>query len=97
MRAITTLSSKLFENLPTVHKARKTSLAFAIEALCEGGKLSLTSLGRTATSKTTVKHKIKMIDRLLGNPQLAQEVPKFCGALIKTVITPSSSPWWIGP
>ena len=95
MRAVTTLTSKLFENLPTVHKARKTSLAFAIEALCEGGKLSLTSLGRAATSKTTVKHNIKRIDRLLGNPQLAQEVPKFCGALIKTVITPNSSPLFL--
>ena len=53
------------------------------------------SLGRAATSKTTVKHNIKRIDRLLGNPQLAQEVPKFCGALIKTVITPNSSPLFL--
>ena len=76
MRAITTLTSKLFENLPTVHKARKTSLTFAIEALCEGGKLSLTNLGRAATSKTTVKHNIKRIDQLLGNSAQAQEATK---------------------
>ena len=42
-----------------------------------------------------MKHNIKRIDRLLGNSQLAQEVPKFCGALIKTVITPNSSPLFL--
>ena len=95
MRAIKNLTSKLFENLPTVHKARKTSLSFAIEALCLGGKLSLTSLARAAHSETTVKHNIKRIDRLLSNPRLAQEIPQFCGALIKTVIAPNTSPLFL--
>ena len=44
MRVIKNLTSKLFESLHTVHKARKTSLSFAIEALCIGGKLTLTGL-----------------------------------------------------
>ena len=58
MRAITTLTSKLFENLPTVHKARKTSLAFAIEALCEGGKLSLKSLDRAREESASLTVKV---------------------------------------
>ena len=64
VRVIKNLTSKLFESLHTVHKARMTSLAFAIEALCFGGKLSLTGLARAAFSETTVKHNIKRLDRL---------------------------------
>ena len=92
MRAVKILISKLFENLPSVHQARKNSLSFAVESLCSGGKLSLTSLGRSATSQTTVKHNIKRIDRLLGNPKVAKELPQFCGALVKSLIPPNSSP-----
>ena len=92
MRVIKNLTSKLFESLHSVHKARKTSLSFVIEALCFGGKLGLTSLARAAYSKTTVKHNIKRIDRLLNNPRLAKEIPQFCGAVIKTVIPVNSSP-----
>lgn len=92
MRVIKNLTSKLFESLHTVHKARKTSLSFAIEALCCGGKLSLTGLARAAFSETTVKHNIKRLDRLLSNPRLAKEITLFCGAVIKTVIPANSSP-----
>ena len=42
------------KNIHTVHKARKTSLSFAIAALCLGGKLTLTVLARAAFSDTSV-------------------------------------------
>jgi hypothetical protein len=72
MRAIPILTTKLFENLPSVHKARKSSLSFAIESLCHGTKLGLTSIGRSTFSKTTAKHNIKRVDRLLGNTKVIQ-------------------------
>ena len=91
MHTIETLTSNLFKNLP-IHKARIKSLSFAIKSLCLGGKLTLTGLARAAYSTTSVKHNIKRIDRLLGNPKLEQEIPQFCGAVINTIIPKHTSP-----
>ena len=92
MRAISTLISKLFENLPSIHKARRNSLSFAVESLCHGAKLGLTSIGRSAFSKTTAKHNIKRVDCLLGNTKVFHEIPQLFEAVINMIIQPNSSP-----
>jgi hypothetical protein len=56
-----------------VHRARARSLGRAVEALLGGGKLSLTHLGRSLSGPSYEKHRIKSVDRLLGNRHLHGE------------------------
>jgi hypothetical protein len=56
-----------------MHAARIRALSRAVEALLAGGRLTLTELGRARPGQGFVKHSIKAIDRLLGNPYLAVE------------------------
>jgi hypothetical protein len=87
MHALTVLHKKLKQACPSIHKKRLTTLTLAIQAFLLGQRLSLTQLGRCLASKARVKHNIKRIDRLLGNPHLYQERHAIygfiCGELLK--------------
>jgi hypothetical protein len=56
--------------LPKVHKTRLNSLVCTVSSLLDQGKLTLTALGRNMGGNALVKHKIKRVDRLLGNTNL---------------------------
>src|SRR5690349_4001903 len=58
------------KSLPEVHKTRLNSLLCAVSSLLNQGKLTLTALGRNMGGDALVKHKIKRVDRLLGNDKL---------------------------
>lgn len=73
MHALKVLHNKLQQACPFIHQKRLAILVLAIHALLIGQRLSLTQLGRRLASKALVKHNIKRIDRLLGNPHLHQE------------------------
>jgi len=73
MHALKVLHNKLQQACSFIHQKRLAILVLAVHALVIGQRLSLTQLGRRLTSKALVKHKIKRIDRLLGNPHLHQE------------------------
>jgi hypothetical protein len=73
MHALKVLHKKLKQACPTIHKKRLTILILATQASLIGQRLSLTQLDRCLYSKARVKHNIKRIDRLLGNPHLHQE------------------------
>ena len=87
MHALKVLHKKLQQACPYIHKKRLTVLILATQALFTGQRLSLTQLGRSLISKARVKHNIKRIDRLLGNPHLHQErriiYGFICGELLK--------------
>lgn len=55
------------------HEKRLNCLLNAVESITHLGKLSLTSIGRHLSGPAKVKHKIKSVDRLLGNEQLMRE------------------------
>src|SRR3990167_992811 len=56
--------------LPKVHKTRRNALVCTVASLLDQGKLTLTALGRNMRGNALVKHKIKRVDRLLGNNKL---------------------------
>ena len=92
MHALEILNKKLSKSLPSVHKSRLKSLFFAVQSLLNGGQLSLSALGRSAETKTTPKHNIKRMDRLLGNQRLHGEINLFCKALTHLLIKPNTRP-----
>lgn len=63
----------VFNSLPKVHKTRRNVLICTVASLLDQGKLTLTALGRNMGGGAFVKHKIKRVDRLLGNDKLITE------------------------
>lgn len=58
---------------PGIHRTRLEALFSGVEALLNGASLTLTGLGRAASGQAYEKHRIKRVDRLLGNRHLHQE------------------------
>ncbi|WP_340123958.1 hypothetical protein [Methylobacter svalbardensis] len=73
MAIINTLHTLLKQSLPNLHAARFNALMAAVEAGFTGAAVSITTLGRAVSGATFIKHKIKRLDRLMGNPHLKSE------------------------
>jgi hypothetical protein len=56
-----------------IHRRRVESLSWAIAALLDGNRLSLTGLGRGSRSNVATKHEVKRADRLVGNAGLFED------------------------
>ena len=61
--------------LAPFHQYRQNALLDATVALTRGASLTLTSIGRHLPGHAQVKHKIKRVDRLLGNTALHHDIP----------------------
>jgi len=73
MHAIGFLHKRIGDALPGIHQARLNALFVGVESLLRGQRLWLAALGRNVTGRALEKHKIKRIDRLLGNHRLSSE------------------------
>ena len=73
MHSVRFVNNWLERKCSFMHRVRARSLARAVEALLGGGKLSLTHLGRWLPGASYEKHRIKSVDRLLGNRHLHGE------------------------
>jgi hypothetical protein len=79
-------------DLVGVHLARMRTVFAAVFGALRCGELSLTALGRAVAERTTHKHGIKRIDRLLGNEHLHAERLAFYRAIARRLVAPSSTP-----
>lgn len=100
MRVVEVLRSAIEENLVGVHQRRLDSLWRTVVGLVRGGQLCLTSLGRALPGASSDKHRIKAVDRLLGNKRLHREIQTIYRAmaawLLKRVETPVIAVDWTG-
>jgi hypothetical protein len=64
-----------------VHKARVAAVTKVVEGITHGGRLAPATIGRNLPGSARPKHGIKCVDRLLGNPHLARELPYFLLAI----------------
>jgi len=92
MRALRTLQQFMAKTLTQIHKRRFETVFWAVGALMNGMRLSLTAIGRSATGVTYTKHNIKRVDRLLGNRLLHIEFPLFYYMITKLVIGAKTRP-----
>ena len=81
MHAISLLQRWFERNTPFMHQGRQAGVLAAVEGLLCGGTLTLTHLGRSLRGAGHAKHKIKRIDRLLGNAHLQAECSQVYAAL----------------
>lgn len=91
MRAIEIL--RQFEDeLRSVHRATIRTMLCAVGTLIRSGRLQLTALGRAIAEKTTPKHGIKRVDRLLGNTLLHAQRMTFFRAIARRVVGHTARP-----
>lgn len=76
MHSLKLLHKRLLKSQVISHPSRLLALMKAVEGLLNGGKLTLTHLGRHLPGKGYEKHKVKCMDRLLGNTKLHDERQK---------------------
>lgn len=88
MNAFTILHNMLHAVTPdSIHKARFNTLFACVKSLLSCQQCTLTSIGRNLESKTTEKHDIKRIDRLLSNHELLRESTSVYVSLSRFVVT----------
>jgi hypothetical protein len=69
-----------------LHPKTSDSLLIVCDGLLKSKKLSVTAIGRAIESKTTDKHRIKRVDRLVSNPLLGNNREIFYKNLSKKVV-----------
>lgn len=91
MRA-TQILRQFERELRDVHLARSRAVFAAVRTVLRSGRLSLTCLGRAIAERTSPKHGIKRIDRLLGNARLHREQLTFYRAIARRVVGSGARP-----
>lgn len=86
------LSQWLSNHTVVGHRARESALLKLVHALLDGGKLSLTQLGRHRAGTAFEKHHIKAADRLLGNRHLHAERAGIYRAIARTLLAGTQRP-----
>lgn len=86
MHTVLVLHKLLHNAVPTIHVVRLASLMAAVQSVLSGAQVSVTSLGRYIFNPAFVKHKIKRMDRLLGNHKLYQERLSLYGVMIQQLL-----------
>jgi hypothetical protein len=92
MHAVTVLQDLLRRCIPTLHEKRLSVLIAAVDSCLRKRRLTLSELARGLESATTVRHRIKRIDRLLGNRWLQDQRLCFYRMLCRQLIAAGSEP-----
>src|ERR1700733_5328774 len=80
------------KSLGQFHAARVAALLQVVDAVGNAGRLSLTALGRALRPTTTPKHRIKRVDRLLGNLRLQLELNNWYALLARKLLKSQRRP-----
>jgi hypothetical protein len=86
MSIIKTLHTLLKQSLPNLHSTRLNALMAAVESGLTGAPVSITALGRAISGSAFIKHKIKRLDRLVGNHHLKTDRLALYGAMTQCLL-----------
>ncbi|MBU2570353.1 MAG: hypothetical protein KJ725_10035 [Gammaproteobacteria bacterium] len=86
MLTMSLLHNLIKRALPKLHRTRLKTLMATVEGGLKSISVSLTDLGRALPGPAYPKHKIKRIDRLLGNPNLKLERQKLFGVMTQWLL-----------
>jgi hypothetical protein len=71
------------ESLPEVHRTRCQALILAVDAVTRGARVTITGLGRSlALTSIRIKHRVKRMDRLIGNRLLGAQRQAFYRVIV---------------
>lgn len=80
------VSQKYFNNALSIHAKRANCLFETAWSLTGDANLTISSLGANKAGRANVKHKIKSVDRLVGNPLLHKEIPTIYKEFFASII-----------
>jgi hypothetical protein len=86
MRATDILREKLSESLSFLHMKRETALWRMVDGLLQGQRLVLTDVGRSLPGASSMKHRIKAVDRFLGSAAMQMAITRIYAALAAVLL-----------
>lgn len=92
MHATAVLQKLLRRSIPSLHHKRLTVLTAVVGSALSGTRLTLSALARGLDGHCAVRHRIKRVDRLLGNAHLLQERLQFYRLLCDLLIGQQPEP-----
>lgn len=92
MHTYSVLQKFLTSSLPDMHKRRREAVAVAVDAVLQGAAVNITAMGRGLGSASRIKHRVKRMDRLVGNRLLNSEREWLYRAMIQRVLSHCSQP-----
>lgn len=92
MPTLTSIHAFIARHCPHIHATRLQVLFEVIGVVLRGAPLALTSLGRGVRGTAYTKHKIKRVDRLLGNARLNAERSAIYAALMQWMLAAERRP-----
>jgi hypothetical protein len=87
MHTLPVLQKFLAVSLPDIHQRRREVLVAAVDAVAQGAQVGITSMGRGLTGATRIKHRVKRMDRLVGNHRLLSERDRYYAAIIERLLS----------
>lgn len=93
MHTLPVLQKFFRESLPEIHQKRSQALTVAVDAVAHGARVTITGLGRSLTGTSTrIKHRVKRMDRLVGNRLLGAQRKQFYQAIVLRLLTGCPQP-----
>ncbi|HEX9742915.1 MAG TPA: IS4 family transposase [Nitrospiraceae bacterium] len=92
MHATAVLQKLLRRSIPSIHSKRLATVTAIVGSAVRGQRLTLSALGRSLDTPCAVRHRIKRVDRLLGNPHLHDERLLFYRVLCSLLIGDQCQP-----
>ncbi len=92
MHAMEILRDTLARGCCSLHKRRLDCLMNAVGAALHARSHSLSNLARALSARTSVRHRVKCMDRLLGNGTLQRQGVAIYGAMAAQVLAGCSQP-----
>ena len=77
MHAVGVLQKLLQDSIPSLHLSRLKALMCMVRSAMATRRLTLSGLARGLPTGQAIRHRIKRVDRLLGNRHLHSERPMF--------------------
>jgi hypothetical protein len=91
MQAQRIIQDLLSAECPSIHARRRACVAAMAQAGSDGG-LSLMGMSRVVNGATSIRHRIKRCDRLLGNSKLENERHLIYGAMARRILCAIAQP-----
>ncbi|WP_367067241.1 IS4 family transposase [Oryzisolibacter sp. LB2S] len=92
MHAIEILRDTLARSCPGLHKRRLQTLMSAVEAALHARSHTLSNLARALSRDTSVRQRVKCVDRLLGNAALQRQQGDIYAGMARQILAGCSQP-----
>lgn len=87
MHTYSVLQKFLGSSLPAMHQRRRETVTAAVDAVLQGAAVNITAMGRGVTATTRIKHRVKRMDRLVGNRLFNGERESLYRAMIQRLLS----------